>query len=99
MLKSWIDQLRWQRLKLMEKLADMLLRHLEGIPNYRRTKVPLGVVETVNGNIKALLRRARGTASSFTCFRKRNGWPPQEPNSSLFRKLRNMTALTSRTDK
>ena len=38
----------------------MLLRHQEGILNYCRTKVPLGVVETVNGNIKALLRRGRG---------------------------------------
>ena len=59
-LKSWIDQLRWQRLKPIEKFADMLLRHLEGILNYCRTKVPLGVVEAVNGNIKALLRRGRG---------------------------------------
>jgi transposase len=59
-LKSWIDQLRWQRLKPMEELADMLLNHLDGILNYCRTKVPLGVVEAVNGNIKALLRRGRG---------------------------------------
>jgi transposase len=59
-LKSWIDQLRWQRLKPMEKLADMLLNHLEGVLNYCRTKVRLGVVEAVNGNIKALLRRGRG---------------------------------------
>jgi transposase len=59
-LNSWIDQLRWQRLKPMEKLARMLLEHLEGILNYCRTKVPLGVVEAVNGNIKALLRRGRG---------------------------------------
>ncbi len=59
-LKSWIDQLRWQRLKPMEKLADMLLNHLEGLLNYCRSKVPLGVVEAVNGNIKALLRRGRG---------------------------------------
>ena len=59
-LNSWIDQLRWQRLKPMEKLADLLVRHLEGILNYCRTKVPLGVVEAVNGNIKALLRRGRG---------------------------------------
>jgi transposase len=59
-LNSWIDQLRWQRLKPMEKLARMLLDHLEGILNYCRTKVPLGVVEAVNGNIKALLRRGRG---------------------------------------
>jgi transposase len=59
-LESWIDQLRWQRLKPMEKLARMLLKHLDGILNYCRTKVPMGVVEAVNGNIKALLRRGRG---------------------------------------
>lgn len=59
-LQSWIDQLRWQRLKPMEKLARMLLDHLEGILNYCRIKVPMGVVEAVNGNIKALLRRGRG---------------------------------------
>jgi hypothetical protein len=53
-------RLRWQRLKPMEKLANMLLNHLEGILNYCRTKVRLGVVEAVNGNIKALLRRGRG---------------------------------------
>ena len=65
-LQRWIDQLRWQRLKPMEKLADMLFRHLEGILNYCRTKVPLGVVEAVNGNIKALLRRGRGYPTSPT---------------------------------
>jgi hypothetical protein len=37
----------------------MLLDHLDGILNCR-TKVPLGVGEAVNGNIKALLRRGRG---------------------------------------
>jgi transposase len=59
-LQSWIDQLRWQRLQPFQKLAQMLLDHLEGILNYCRMKVPLGVVEAVNGNIKALLRRGRG---------------------------------------
>jgi transposase len=59
-LQNWIDQLRWQRLKPFEQLARMLLDHLDGILNYCRTKVPLGVVEAVNGNIKALLRRGRG---------------------------------------
>ena len=59
-LQSWMDQLRWQRLEPFEKLADMLLDHLDGILNYCRTKVPLGVVEAVNGNIKSLLRRGRG---------------------------------------
>ena len=59
-LQSWIDQLRWQRLRPFEKLAQMLLDHLEGILNYCRTKVPMGVVEAVNGNLKSLLRRGRG---------------------------------------
>lgn len=59
-LQGWIDQLRWQRLKPMQKLAMMLLDHLEGILNYCRTKIPMGVVEAVNGNIKSLLRRGRG---------------------------------------
>jgi transposase len=59
-LHRWIDQLRWQRLKPFEKLAQTLLDHLDGILNYCRTKVPMGVVEAVNGNIKNLLRRGRG---------------------------------------
>jgi transposase len=58
--KRWMDQLRWQRLQPFQKLADMLLKHLDGILNFCRTKVPMGVVEAVNGNIKMLLRRGRG---------------------------------------
>ena len=59
-LQSWIDQLRWQRLVPFQNLAFMLVNHLDGILNYCRTKVPFGVVEAINGNIKALLRRGRG---------------------------------------
>jgi transposase len=59
-LQSWIDQLRWQRLKPFEKLAQMLLDHLEGILNYCQTRIAMGVVEAINGNIRTLLRRGRG---------------------------------------
>lgn len=59
-LNQWIDQLRWQRLTPFKKLAEMLLRHQEGLLNYCRVPVRFGVVEAVNGNIKALLRRGRG---------------------------------------
>jgi len=59
-LQSWIDQLRWQRLVPFQKLAYMLLDHLDGILNYCRTKVRFGVVEAINANIKTLLRRGRG---------------------------------------
>jgi len=59
-LKSWIRQLRWQRLPAFEKLANMLIDHLDGILNHCRVKVRFGVVEAINGNIKTLLRRGRG---------------------------------------
>jgi transposase len=59
-LQKWMDQLRWQRLKPFEKLAAMLLKHLDGIANYCRTKVRFGVVEAVNGNIRMLINRGRG---------------------------------------
>jgi transposase len=59
-LQSGIDQLRWQRLAPFQKLAQMLVDHLDGILNYCRTKVRFGVVEAINGNIKTLLRRGRG---------------------------------------
>jgi transposase len=59
-LQRWMDQLRWQRLQPFEKLADTLLKHLDGIANYCRTKVRMGVVEAVNGNIRMLINRGRG---------------------------------------
>jgi transposase len=59
-LAKWIDQLKWQRLKPFEKLAETLLKHAEGIANYCRTKVRFGVVEAVNGNIRMLINRGRG---------------------------------------
>ena len=85
-LQSWIDQLRWQRLEPFQKLAVMLLDHLDGVLNYCRVKPPLGVVEAINGNIKTLVRRGRGyknlrylllkaqrtaaTKTEFVAFRK-----------------------------
>jgi hypothetical protein len=59
-LQKWIDQLRWQRLPSFQKLAEMLLKHLDGILNYCRTKVRFGVVEAINANIRMLINRGRG---------------------------------------
>ena len=59
-LNKWMDQLKWQRLTPFEKLAETLLKHLEGILNYCRTKVRFGVVEAVNANIRLLINRGRG---------------------------------------
>lgn len=59
-LRRWIEQLRWQRLKPFEKLAAMLVEHLDGLLNYCRTKVRFGVVEAVNANLRLLINRGRG---------------------------------------
>lgn len=59
-LDKWIDQLKWQRLKPLEKFAETLLKHAQGIANYCVTKVRFGVVEAVNGNIRMLINRGRG---------------------------------------
>jgi len=53
--ESWIDQLHWQRGKPTETRPHVVRDHLEGMLNYCRMKVPMGVIEAVNGNVKALL--------------------------------------------
>lgn len=59
-LERWRCQLKWQRLKPLEKFLGMVERHLDGILNYCDEKVPLGSVEALNGTIKSIIRRARG---------------------------------------
>jgi transposase len=59
-LNKGMDQRKWQRLEPFEKLADMLVKHAEGIANYCVTKVRFGVVEAVNANIRMLINRGRG---------------------------------------
>jgi transposase len=59
-LERWKDQLKWQRLKPLEKFMEMVERHLDGILNYCEDKVPLGCVEALNGIIKSIIRKARG---------------------------------------
>lgn len=59
-LESWLRALRWQRLPAFRKLGRLLTRHLDGILAYCHEKVPFGVVEAINGNIRAMLRRGRG---------------------------------------
>jgi transposase len=59
-LLAWLGALRWQRLPAFQKVARLLVRHLDGILAYCHEKVPFGMVEAINGNIRALLRRGRG---------------------------------------
>ena len=57
---NWLLSLRRQRLPACKKLARTLNDHLEGILGYCRHKVPFGVVEAINANLRALIRRGRG---------------------------------------
>jgi transposase len=59
-LTHWLQALRWQRLPAFQELGQLLTRHLDGILSYCHEKVPFGVVEAINGNIRAMLRRGRG---------------------------------------
>jgi len=59
-LTTWLLALRWQRLPAFAKLGKLLVTHLEGILAYCHEKVPFGVVEALNGTIRAVLRRGRG---------------------------------------
>ena len=57
---DWVRSLRWQRLPAFKKLAASLKRNLEGILSYCRHKIPFGVVEAINANIRSVIRRGRG---------------------------------------
>lgn len=85
-LKSWTLQLRWQRLPAFEKLAHLLIDHLDGILNYCRVKVRFGVVEAINGNIKTLLRRGRGYKNLRYLLLKAQRMAATKTEFVLFRK-------------
>lgn len=59
-LDEWVKSLRWQRLPAFQRLALTLLEHLEGLLAYCKHKVPFGIVEAINGNLRSLIRRGRG---------------------------------------
>ena len=86
-LQKWIDQLRWQRLEPFQKLAEMLLKHLEGILNYCRTKVRFGVVEAVNGNLRLLINRGRGYKNLRYLLLKAKRMAATNTELVIFRKM------------
>ncbi len=60
--ENWKAQLKWQRLKPLEKFAKMVERHWDGIAAYCEpdNKVALGFVEGLNNKIRVIQRRAYG---------------------------------------
>jgi transposase len=87
-LQKWIDQLRWQRLPSFQDLAGMLLKHLEGILNYCRTRVRFGVVEAINGNIRMLINRGRGYKNMHYLLLKAQRMAVTNTEYVAFQKLR-----------
>src|SRR5262245_53760519 len=59
-LTHWLLALRWQRLPAFQKLSALLIRHLDGILNYCHEQVPFGKGETINGNLRSMLRSGLG---------------------------------------
>ena len=86
--RKWIDQLRWQRLPSFQKLAEMLLNHLDGILNYCRTKVRFGVVEAINGNIRMLINRGRGYKNMRYLLLKAKRMAVTNTEYVVFRKIK-----------
>jgi transposase len=60
--ENWKSQLRWQRLKPIEKFAAMIERHWDGIISYCHPdhKVSLGFMEGLNNKIRVIQSRAYG---------------------------------------
>jgi transposase len=60
--ENWKDALKWQRLEPFRKFAAMVEGHWDGIEAYchEENKVPLGFVEGLNNQIRALQGRAFG---------------------------------------
>jgi transposase len=83
-VRNWIIQLKWQRLQPFANLAEMLIRHIDGILNYCRTKLPLGVVEAVNGNIKSLMSRGRRYSNVRYLQGSEDGQKRKLPNHTLW---------------
>jgi len=59
---GWKKSLRWQRLGPLEKFAEMVERHWDGIIAMagRKDEIPMGFVEGMNNKIRAIQRRAYG---------------------------------------
>jgi hypothetical protein len=66
LLTTWCLALRWQRLPAFETLAKLLLA-------YCHVKVPFGVAEAINGNIRAVLYRGGATAITRSCSSRCSG--------------------------
>lgn len=57
---NWYDWVIESNLKPMQKVADMIKRHIENIVTYCENKISNGKAEAINSKIMTLKRKARG---------------------------------------
>jgi transposase len=55
---------RWLRLPTFKQLAAMLLEHRDGLVAHYQHRAPFGVVEAINGNLRAFMRWPRAVPTS-----------------------------------
>jgi transposase len=87
-LRKWMDPLRRQRLPPFQKLAGTLIKHINGILNYCRTKVRFGVVEAINGNIRMPINRGRGYKDMHYLLLKARRMAVTNTEYAAFQKIR-----------
>jgi len=65
--RGWTDQLKWSRLKPLQKFARMVTAHLDGILAYCEHPVSLGFIESANLKARNVIRRAYGYRDEAYC--------------------------------
>lgn len=60
LLKCWCSGVMRSKVEAMKKVAKMILKHLDGIVAWTRTRITNGFMEAINGLFQAAKRRARG---------------------------------------
>ena len=59
-LRKWVKWVKQSGLKPMEKAADMVLNHWNGIIQWKQSQITNGLLEGLNSVIQAAKRKARG---------------------------------------
>ena len=62
-LLNWIDKVKKSQLEPLMQVADMMLRHWDGILRWFQSQINNGVLEGINSIIQAAKRKARGYRS------------------------------------
>jgi transposase len=62
-LLNWIDKVKKSRLEPMIQVADMIMRHWDGVLRWFQSRINNGVLEGINSIIQAAKRKARGYRS------------------------------------